>query len=118
MSGDKWEKSGKGFVNIHYRAAGEGQAGLNLMITTDGLNFLKGGDAVKEINLGEKTAYWSEFPIMEHVGGDSEPTVRTGHTLKWENNGLVYTLQDNGQFSQEEMLKIAASINAKPTVEK
>lgn len=75
---------------------------------TDEPGFLRGGDAVKEVKLGAKTAYVSEFPVVE--AGD-EPTVRAGHTLKWEDSGLVYTLQDvDGQLVPEEMLKIAESI--------
>jgi len=111
MGGDKWEKTGKGFVNIHYRVPGESRTGLNLMIT-DEPGFLRGGDAAKEVKLGGKTAYLSEFPVVVgSVGDGNEPTVRAGHMLKWEDSGLVYTLQDSsGQLTLEEMLRIAESI--------
>jgi hypothetical protein len=109
ISGDRWEQTGKGFANITYRRDSESQTGLTLLITND-WNFLREGNEVKKVKIGEKVAYWSEFPIMEINGESNEPTVRTGHMLKWKDEGLVYALQDTGQLGLEEMLRIAASI--------
>lgn len=109
LSGDKWGTTGKGFLNAQYQAAGEGKQKISLMIT-DERALLKGGDAVKEVKVGDNKAYWAEFPIVSIGGEEKESTVVTGHMLKWEASGVVYVLKDFGQLSFEEMQKIAGSI--------
>ncbi|NPV28475.1 MAG: DUF4367 domain-containing protein [Firmicutes bacterium] len=111
MTGDRQEKSDRGFVSVVYGVPKE--AGKRLLLTiTNERNFLQGGDAVQEVKVRGKTAYWAEFPIMEINDAGKEPAVKVGHTLKWEDKGLVYMLEDgSGTLSLEEMLKIAASVD-------
>jgi hypothetical protein len=109
IAADKREKTGKGFVNVMYRVPGEAMKTLDLMLTDED-GFLKGGDAVREVKVKEKTAYWSEYPIATVTGCDTEPTVKAGHMLKWQNNGITYTLRDSGDLALEEMTRIAKSI--------
>jgi len=106
MTGDRQEKSDRGFVSVVYGVPKE--AGKRLLLTiTNERNFLRGGNAVQEVKVRGKTAYWAEFPIMEINGASKEPAVKVGHTLKWEDKGLAYKLEDSsGALSLEEMLKI------------
>jgi len=112
IAADKWETTGKGFVNVLYRVP-EKASGLDLLdlMITDESGFLQGGDAVKEVKVGNKAAYWSEYPIASISAGNTEPTVKAGHMLKWIDKDIVYTLRDSsGELSMDEMLRIAASI--------
>ncbi len=109
ISADKWD-NGKGIVQVLYRTPDQQHPGLNLMLTDD-QRFLKGGDAIKEVKMGNKTAYWSEFPVVNVGDRNAEPAVKAGHMLKWEDNGIVYMLRDNSsELSMDEMFRIAASI--------
>jgi hypothetical protein len=107
ISAGKWD-NGKGFVQVLYQTAGR-KPDLDLMITNE-QGFLQGGDARQEVKVGDKTAYWCEYPITSINGKSSEPTVRVGHLLKWEAAGIVYTLRDRGVITLDEMKKTAASI--------
>ncbi len=108
LSADKWN-NGKGYVQVLYRKllAGQQHLVLSLMLTND-QRFFQGGDAVKEVKAGNKTAYWCEYPVI-NMG--AEPTVKAGHILKWADNGVYYMLQDSSsELTLDEMLRIAASI--------
>ncbi|MEW6173849.1 MAG: DUF4367 domain-containing protein [Bacillota bacterium] len=109
IAADKWEKTGKGFVNVMYRVPGEHMKTVDLMLT-DEQGFLKGGDAVRKVKVKGETAYWCEYPIATVTAGDTGPKVKAGHMLKWEDKGLAYTLRDSGDLSLEEMVRIAESI--------
>lgn len=111
ISAGKWD-NGKGSVQVLYRNAGQQHPGLSLisLMLTNDEGFLQGGDAVKEVEVGNETAYWSELPGLI-LPGEGEPTVKVGHMLKWEDNGVVYILRDgSGDLSRNEMLRIAESI--------
>lgn len=107
ISADKWD-NGNGFVHVLYRSAGQQHPDLDLMLTND-QRFLQGGDAVKEVKVGNKTAYWSEFPVAKLPAG-GEPTLKAGHMLKWQDGDVVHTLRSSGELSLDEMLRIAESI--------
>ena len=111
IAADKWEKTGKGFVNVIYQIPGENLKTLELMIT-DEVGFIQGGFAVREILIENKAAYLSEFPIVS-AGIDSEdtkPVIRAGQMLKWKDNGVVYMLRDTSMLPLEELINIAESI--------
>lgn len=111
IAADKWEKTGKGFVNAIYQIPRENLKTLELMIT-DEVGFIQSGFAVREMLIENKAAYLSEFPIVS-AGIDSEdtkPVIRAGQMLWWKDNGVVYMLRDTSLLPLEELINIAESI--------
>lgn len=109
ITADRTE-DGKAFVNVLYRPqAADGRMVLHLMLTKE-RGFLQGGDARREVRVGNTPGYLSEHPVMTVTGQNSEPTAKAGYRLAWEKNGVVYTLMGNGSISPEEMIRMATSV--------
>lgn len=81
---------------------------------------LKAGDGVREVSVNGKPAYWAEYrtesipdsgprPYPGPPAGVT-PTVVVGHSLSWEEGGVIYELRSDAGLPLEEMLRIAESL--------